>query len=149
MSRKVIAFLFLFSLWFLGSIFFPFNEGFYSSITIPNIIPTQNIISLIWFVIYFFNTTSIFFLIKDYDLNDDFYFIIILNYLFCELFPLFFFFFNSLILSMICNIVIVVSTIFLIIETKKINKQLAYLFIPYLLWGFYFLILSISIYLLN
>lgn len=149
MSRKVVVFLFLFSLWFLGSILCPFNAGFYSSITIPSVAPNQSVISLIWFIIYFLNTISTFFLIKDYDLNDDFYFIMLLNYLFCQFYPLFFFFFNSLVLSMICNIVVAVSSVFLIFETEKINKHLAYLFIPYSLWSLFSLILSISIYLIN
>ncbi len=149
MSRKVIVFVFLFCLWFIGSIIAPFNVGFYSSITIPKIVPSVNVISLIWFIIYLLNTTSMYFLIKDYDLNDDFYFILILNYLFCQFFPLFFFFFNNLVLAMICNIVISVSSIFLITETKKINTHLAYLFIPHFLWSFFLLIISISIYLIN
>ena len=149
MSRKIIVFTFLLCLWFIGSILSPFDVSFYSSLIIPSITPNPNIISLIWFIIYILNTLSIFFLIKDYELNDDFYFILILSYLFCELFPLFFFFFNNLILSMICNIVVSISSLFLIIETKKINKCLAYLFIPYSIWSFISLILSISIYLLN
>ena len=147
--RKVIAFLIILSLWFLGSIFFPFNQGFYSSINIPNITPNNNIISLIWIIIYILNTTSLYFLIKDYDLNDDFNFILILNYLFCELFPMFFFYLNSLLFSLISVIVVVVTSYFLFIETKKINKTLAYLFLPYLVWSFCSLILSISIFLIN
>ena len=149
MGRKVIVFIILLSMWYLSSILFRFNESFYSTLSLPLIIPSVKIIKIIWFFIFICNTLAYYFLIKDYDLNDDFNFIMIINYLFCELYPLFFFFFNSLVLSMICTTVIAVSNIFLFNETKKINNNLAYLFIPYLIWGFISLTFSISIYLIN
>jgi len=149
MIRKMLVFLLLLCLWFIGGIFFPYNPGFYSTLSIPGLVPSVSIIKSIWTIILILNTISSYYLIKDYDLNDDYYFIIILNYLFCEFYPLFFFFFNSLILSMICNIVIAVSTLFLVNETKNINKTLTYLFVPYLIWSFVSLIFSISIYIIN
>ena len=149
MGRKIIVFLFLLSLWYISSLLFPFNSAFYNTLSISSIIPSIKVIKIIWFIVFICNTLAYYFLIKDYDMNDDFNFVMILNYMFCELYPLFFFFFNSLTLSMICSVVVAVSTIFLFNETKKINKQLAYLFIPYLIWGFISLTFSISIYLIN
>ncbi len=149
MIRKLIAFIIILLLWFIGGIIFPLNQGFYSTLILPGVIPSIPFIKLIWCTILLLNTISSYFLIKDYDLSDDYFFIIILNYLFCQFYPLFFFYFNSLILALISNIVIAVSNLFLINETKKINKTLAYLFIPYLIWSFISLIFSISIYLLN
>ena len=149
MIRKMTAFLILLFLWFIGGIFFPLNQGFYNSLTLPDVIPGIRTLKFIWIIILLLNTTSSYYLIKDYDLNDDYFFIVILNYLFCQFYPLFFSFFNSLILSLVCNIVVAVSGLFLLTETKKINKTLSYLFIPYVIWSFISLIFSISIYLLN
>ena len=149
MYRRIIFFLVIFSLWFFGNIFWPFDAGFYQSLNTPSFIPVKMFISIIWIVIYFLNTLSFYKSFKDFDLNNDYYFIIILNYLFNQLFSLFFFYFNNLFLGLISCIVIFVSTTFWFLETKKIDKTSAYLLLPYIIWSFLALNLSICIFVIN
>ncbi len=147
--RKATVFLSMLLLWFISSILFPFDEGFYLTLKIPTFFPSSYLISTIWILIYFLNTISIYNLIKNYEIDNDYYFILIINYLFNQMFSLFFFFFHSLMLSLITITTISITGIFLYIETKKINKVSAYLLTPYYIWSIFSLVLFIIICVLN
>jgi tryptophan-rich sensory protein len=149
MFKKIILFLIILALWFFSSVFFPYDAGFYQTLNIPKFAPSGTFIAIIWIVIYLLNTISIYNLVKNYKLNNDYYFILIINYLFNQAFPLFFFYYHSLFLSLVCTIVIAVTTPMLMIETKKINKKSAYLLIPYSIWSLIAFILSTAIFLTN
>ena len=147
--RKIIIYLLILSLWLINMIIFPINVGYFLSLNTPIFTINYHIIPIIQIIVYILNSTSLYYLIKEYDLDNDFNFIIIMSYLSHELYPLLFFYLNSLLLPPIISIISTTSTYFLIIETKKINKTLSVLFIPYFLLNIYTTILSISIYLLN
>ena len=147
--RKIIIFLNILLMWFIGVVFCPFDVGFYLSLNIPKIVPNSSFIGIIWIIIYILNSICIYKLLKNYELNNDYYFILILNYIFCESFPLFFFYFHNLFLSLISCIVIFITSIFLILETKKINKNYSYYLYPYTIWSFISLTLFIIIYIIN
>lgn len=148
MVKRLLFFLALLFLWFLSSIFFPFDQGFYLSLNIPLLIPNCLFI-IIWSTIYFLNTSSYYLLFKEYDLNNDYYFIVILNYLFNQSFPLFFFYMHSLLLSLIILTGCTVLSYFLYFESKKINKTIGLLNLPYLAWNSVLLVLFIIIYIIN
>ena len=147
--RNIIVYLLLFFIWAINIIIFPFNESYFLSLTLPSFTINYHLYYLIYLIIYLLNTTSFFYLIKDYDLPEGLNFIIILNYYSNFILPLLFFYLNSSILTIICSLIVIPTTYFLIFEIKKINKTLSYLFIPYFIWNLYLLVLSISIYLLN
>ncbi len=147
--RKIIAFLIILLLWFLSSAFFPFDIGYYLTLKVPSFFPNNYLISFIWIIIYIFNSSSTYILIKNYELNNDYYFILIINYLFNQTFSLFFSIFHSLFLTLIATTTTAITSIFLYLEAKKINKTSSYLLIPYLIWSFISLILFIIICTLN
>jgi tryptophan-rich sensory protein len=136
-------------MWFIGSAFFPFNSGFYHSLNLPVYTPPGIVFSITWIVLYLFITLSIFIILKEDKFNNDYLFILIINYLFNQLFSLFFFSFNNLFLTLISVIVTFISSLFLYLETKKLNNKSAYLLIPYLAWNLFALVLYINIYLIN
>ena len=149
MYKRIIIFLLIFAMWFFGSIFFPFDIGFYSILTLPKIAPNQNLIFYSWIFIYFLNTISIYHLIKNYNLNNNYIFFMSINYLFNQLFSLFFFYMHSMPLTLTSIITVTISSIYLFFETKKINKISSYFFIPYTIWNIYMLILFIIVYIIN
>jgi len=136
-------------LWFLGIVFCPFDIGFYQYLTLPKIMPPTSFFGIIWIIIYLLNTLSIYNLIKNCELNNDYYFILTLNFIFCEAFPIFFFYFHNLILSLITTVGTTVTSYFLMNETKKINKTYSYYLYPYVGISIISLILLIIIFILN
>ena len=148
MYKRILFFLFILFLWFISSIFFPFDKGFYLSLNLPFLLPNSLFI-IMWFIIYILNTISYYYLFKEYDLDNDYYFILILNYLFNQSFSLFFSYLHNILLSLIIIIANTVSSYFLFIENKKINKTISYLTIPYLIWNGILLLLFIIIFIIN
>lgn len=135
MYKKIIIISLIVLLWFLAAVFFPFDNGYFLSLNSPNIIPSKIVFEIIWPIIFIFNSLSIYIIIKDNDFNNDYYFILIINYIFCQTFPLFFSYFNSLILSLISSIGTSITSYFLYLESKKNNYKSSYFLIPYLFMG--------------
>ena len=65
------------------------------------------------------------------------------------LWSIIFFRFKQFLLAFIVVIILILLTIYMIIEYYKINKTSAYLQIPYLLWLIFAAVLSYSVYTLN
>lgn len=149
MCKKTIFFLLVFSIWMFSSVFFPFDVGFYLSLSIPNFIFNSSIIGIIWIIIFLLNSLCFFMIIKNKELNNDYYFIIILNYICCETFPLFFSYFHSLILCLASTIGTFITSYFLLIETRKISKKSSLLLLPYFIMSFISSIWIIAILILN
>ena len=64
MFKKIIVFLIILSLWFLSSVFFPFDAGFYNSLNLPAFTPPKILFSIIWPVIFILITITIYSIIK-------------------------------------------------------------------------------------
>lgn len=134
MHKKIIIFLLIVLSWFLAVLLIPFDKGFFLSLNTPEMLPS-NMIKIIWIIIYLLNSLSIYILIKDNDFNNDYYFILIINYIFNETFPLFFSYFNSLLLSFISTIITTITAYFLYLESRKINYKSSIFIIPYILFS--------------
>ena len=147
--RKLIVFLIIFMFYLLPAVAFPFDLGYYLSLNIPLFSPSSLFIGLSWLLIYFLNSLCLYKSIKDYELNNDYYFILILNYLLLLFFSISFFILHNLLLSLIINTSIFISTYLYLLEVKKLNKELSYLLIPYLIFSFILLLNMISIYIIN
>lgn len=149
MYKNIMVFLIILSLWFFSSIFFPFNEGFYHDVNKISLMMSYPLTNVIWIIIYVLISYSIFRINKYHEINNDYMFILIINYLFNQVFGLFFNYYNNLFISLICVIISFISSIFLYLETKKIDKKGRFLSIPYLLWNLYNLIIYCIIYFIN
>ena len=148
MFKKIIVFLIILSLWFLSSVFFPFDAGFYNSLNLPAFTPPKILFSIIWPVIFILITIAIYSIIKKDNQTKDYLYILIINYILIETYNLFFFYFNNLFLSLVNVTFTLVSSIFLTLETKKLTKNW-YLLILYNVWSLYAFILMTTIYLSN
>lgn len=148
MFKKIIVFLIILSLWFLSSVIFPFDAGFYNSLNLPAFTPPKILFSIIWPVIFILITITIYSIIKKDNQTKDYLYILIINYILIETYNLFFFYFNNLFLSLVNVTFTLVSSIFLTLETKKLTKNW-YLLILYNVWSLYAFILMTTIYLSN
>lgn len=148
MLRKIIFFLILILFWNITLILFPVNYAYITTLQgIINI--NYKYFIIMYFLLTLINNYVFYKLFTGFDLNNNYNFVYILNYIFTQVFGLFFFKFNCLILSVICLCIVFVSSIFVYLESKKIDRTNSYLIIPSILFNMFNLIGLIIVMILN
>ena len=149
--KKIVTFIISLVLLLLGGILFKYNESFYTLLNIPAFVLSPKLISVVWFLLYILISISITLLVSKTNIfkNYDYLYVLITNYLANSLFPFMFFYLKSPFLGMVMTILTFVTSVFLYLETKKINKTSSYFLIPYVLFNLYSSVISISVWLLN
>ena len=138
MLRKIIFFLILILFWNITLILFPVNYAYITTLQgIINI--NYKYFIIMYFLLTLINNYVFYKLFTGFDLNNNYNFVYILNYIFTQVFGLFFFKFNCLILSVIC----------LYLESKKIDRTNSYLIIPSILFNMFNLIGLMIVMILN
>ena len=149
--KIVLNFLLILLPWFISGIIFPYNKDFYETLNIPSIALPGKIIGITWLVLYVLISISIYIISKNTSIlkNKDYLYILITNYLANQLFSFAFFYLMSPFLAFVMTSITFISSIFLFIETRNINKKASYFLIPYIVFSAYALIVSLSIYIMN
>ena len=148
MLRKIIFFLILILFWNITLILFPVNYAYITTLQgIINI--NYKYLIIMYFLLTLINNYVFYKLFTGFDLNNNYNFVYILNYIFTQVFGLFFFKFNCLILSVICLCIVFVSSIFVYLESKKIDRTNSYLIIPSILFNMFNLIGLMIVMILN
>lgn len=148
MLRKIIFFLILILFWNITLILFPINYAYITTLQgIINI--NYKYFIIMYFLLTLINNYVFYKLFTGFDLNNNYNFVYILNYIFTQVFGLFFFKFNCLILSVICLSIVFVSSIFVYLESKKIDRTNSYLIIPSILFNMFNLIGLMIVMILN
>ena len=148
MLRKIIFFLILILFWNITLILFPVNYSYITTLQgIINI--NYKYFIIMYFLLTLINNYVFYKLFTGFDLNNNYHFVYILNYIFTPVFGLFFFKFNCLILSVICLCIVFVSSIFVYLESKKIDRTNSYLIIPSILFNMFNLIGLMIVMILN
>lgn len=148
MLRKIIFFLILILFWNITLILFPVNYAYITTLQgITNI--NYKYFIIMYFLLTLINNYVFYKLFTGFDLNNNYNFVYILNYIFTQVFGLFFFKFNCLILSVICLCIVFVSSIFVYLESKKIDRINSYLIIPSILFNMFNLIGLMIVMILN
>lgn len=148
MLRKIIFFLILILFWNITLILFPVNYAYITTLQgIINI--NYKYFIIMYFLLTLINNYVFYKLFTGFDLNNNYNFVYILNYIFTQVFGLFFFKFNCLILSVICLGIVFVSSIFVYLESKKIDRINSYLIIPSILFNMFNLIGLMIVMILN
>lgn len=148
MLRKIIFFLILILFWNITLILFPVNYAYITTLQgIINI--NYKYFIIMYFLLTLINNYVFYKLFTGFDLNNNYNFVYILNYIFTQVFGLFFFKFNCLILSVICLGIVFVSSIFVYLESKKIDRTNSCLIIPSILFNMFNLIGLMIVMILN
>jgi tryptophan-rich sensory protein len=149
--KSILLLLFILVLWLIGGFIFRYDSTYYSLLNIPTFALSPDAISTSWFILYILISISIFMMIMTINIfkNYDYLYVLITNYLANQLFPFMFFTLKSPFFGFIMTAITFISSIFLFIETKRINLRAALLLIPYIAFNIYALILSISVYIMN
>ena len=147
--KKVIRFLVILLPWFLSSLLFRSNS-FYNKINLPFFALPSFLYGIIWTILYILIAISIYKVIDKYDLKiKEYNKAIIINYIFNQLYTFIFFGIKNLFLAFIDTLFILISSINLYYETKKLDLKAAKLLIPYIIFSGFATILSLTIYFMN
>ena len=145
--KKFFSYLLFLLPWFISSILFRVDKNYYLSLRLPFFAPSPVIFAIVWPILYILIAYSIY---KTYkDRNNVYTISLIFNYIFNQLYTFFFFVLKNNFLGLIDSIIVLITSIVLFIEIKKIDKNKSYFLIPYILWNIFAFILSISIIILN
>lgn len=135
---KILKFLLFFLPWFISGLVVDTN--FYNTLNLPFFALKPSMITIIWIILYFLIALSIY---KN-TYSNNYKKVLIINYIFNQLFTVCFFTLRSPFLGFVDTISVLVSSLLLYLETD--NKKLL---IPYLIYDLYAVILSLTIYFMN
>lgn len=149
MKRKIILYLSILLTWFIGLTFFPIDISFYNTLNHPLFDLNFKIFYIIQIINYFFISYTLFYNIISFENIKNYLFYYILNYIFVQIFPLFFFYFSNLYLSVIIYSLISFTSIKLYIENKKLNENNAKYLYFYLLSTAFYLMYFLELVIIN
>lgn len=148
MSIKKIGIYLLYLIpWFLSAIFIPSNTSYYKNLNLPFFAPPPLIFPIIWTILYILIAYSIFLVRKNTTTNYKIY--LTINYIANQLFTICFFNLKNNFLALTDTIIVLISSLYLYIETKSLKEKAAWYLIPYILWNIFALILIFTIYFMN
>lgn len=149
--KKIVKFLLILIPWFISGLIFKSNPYFYNTINKPSFAPNTTIFSIIWPILYLLISISIYRILERKKLRDipSYTKSLLINYFSNQVFTFLFFTVKSPFIAFIDTLIILISSLFLYEESKKIDKISSYLLVPYILWNLFATILIISIYFLN
>lgn len=149
--KKIFLFIGLLFPWLISGILFPYNDNFYSMLNIPSFALPGTIIGVIWIILYILIMISVYNVIKTTNIfkKNDYLYVLITNYVANQLFSFTFFYLMSPFLAFIMTTITFISSIFLYIETKNINKKASFYLIPYIIFSAYAFIVSLVVYIMN
>ncbi len=149
--KKILRFIILLFPWLLSGIIFKVDLDYYNYLNLPGFVLPNKLISIIWIILYVLITISIYKISinKNIFKEKDYFYVLITNFLANSLFIYGFFYLKSPFFGFILTTITLISSIFLFIETKKLNKKASYYLIPYIVFNVYAFILSLSIYIMN
>ena len=144
--KKILKFLGILIPWFLGGIIFKNDQLFYKTLEKPFFSPPGWLFSIIWPILYILISISIY---KINTKSKNYLKALIINYFSNQIFNFFFFTIKSPFLALIDTIIVLISSMYLYLETKKENQKTSLFLIPYIIWNIFATILIISVYLMN
>ena len=149
--KKVLRFIIILLPWFIGGLIFKYDATFYNNLNIPSFALPPKLVSIVWAILYILIAFSIYYLSKKVNIfkESDYFYVLITNYLANELFLFGFFNLKSPFFGFVLTTITLVSSVFLYLETKKLDKKSSNFLIPYCLFNIYAFILSLTFYILN
>lgn len=144
--KKILKYIGILLPWFIGGLLFRSDQVFYRSLNKPSFAPPGYLFAIIWPILYILIAFSIY---NVKDKNKDYLKVLIINYFTNQIFSFFFFTIKSPFIAMIDTIIILISSLYLYLESKRDNNLSANLLIPYIIWNIFASILIIFVYIMN
>ncbi len=149
--KNILKFIIILIPWFISGLFFQNQTSFYESLNLPFFAFPNYLYGIIWTILYLLITISIFKIQKEYTISQtkQYYKILLINYIFNQLYTFIFFRLQNLFLAFIDCIIIFITSLSLYDETKKLDDKASTYLLPYVFFGLYAVILSLTIYFMN
>ncbi len=149
--KKLLSFLICFLPWLISGFIFKYNALFYENLILPKFTLSPKVISFIWILLYILIAISIYKVKSKHNIFkcSDYFYVLITNYLANQLFCYVFFNLMSPLFGFIMCTVTLVSSVFLFIESRNLEKGASYFLIPYIIYSVYAFVLSLVIYIIN
>ena len=123
------------------------DTNYYNNLNLPIFAPPSFIFPIVWVIIYILISISIYKVISKADNQYKIY--LVINYVANQLFTFCFFTIKSPFLGFVDCLIVLVSSLYLFVETKSIDKNASKYLILYVFWNIFATILSFSIMFLN
>ena len=149
--RQIVMFILILFFWLLSGFLFKYDADFYGLLKLPGFALSGKWISIIWFIIYILNSVSIVIISNKVNIlkSKDYLYILFTNYFANQLFMYFFFYLMSPFLGFAITTIVMMTSVFLFIESKKISKVSSYFLIPYIIYSIYAFVLMATVYFMN
>lgn len=147
MFKKFLVYLLFLLPWFISGIIFKTDSSYYYSLNLPFFAPPPIIFGIVWPILYLLISYSIY---KTWDNSTSNYKIyLIINYIANQLFTFCFFTLMNNFLAFVDVLIILISSLYLFLETKAINKDNSKYLIPYIIWNIFALVLVFTTFIMN
>lgn len=148
--KNILKFIIFLIPWFISSIIFT-DAGFYDSLNLPFFALPNYLYGIIWIILYFLITISIFKIYQEYSFSriSKYNKTLIVNFIFNQLYTFILFKLNNLFLGFIDCIIIFITSLSLYDETKKLDEKASKYLLPYIFFSLFAVILSLTIYFMN
>lgn len=148
--KKIILFVVCLLPWFLNTVFIK-DTSFYENINLPFFALPNYAYGIVWTILYILIAISIYKIYSNNDYKDikQYNIALILNYIFNQLYTFLLFNLNNLFLAFVDSLIILITSINLYNETKKLNENASKFLIPYIIFNIFATILSLTIYFMN
>lgn len=133
--------------WFLSNLLFPIDTNYYQSLNLPFFSPAPIVFAIIWPILYILISISIYNTYEESTTNYKIY--LVINYLANQLYTFCFFILKDNFLALVDTIIVLISSLYLYLETKSLKPKYTKYLIPYIIWSLFALILSFSIFIMN
>ena len=133
--------------WFLSNILFPIDTAYYQGLNLPAFAPAPIAFGIIWPILYGLIAYSIYKTSPNSTSNYKIY--LVINYVANQLFTLCFFVLKNNFLALVDVIIVLISSLYLYVETKILNKNATGYLVPYIIWNIFALVLIFTIFVIN
>lgn len=145
--KKFLVYLLFLLPWFISNLIFKVDTAYYQSLDRPWFAPPPIIFGIVWPILYALIAYSVYKTWSNSNSNYKIY--LVINYIANQLYTFFFFVLKNNFLSLVDTIIILISSLYLYVETKNLNKDKAKYLIPYIIWNIFALILVFTIFITN
>lgn len=150
--RKIFMFILFLLPWFLSTVLFKPDSSYYYSLKLPFFAPPSIIFTIVWIIIYILIAYNTFKIYDEYKCEcsaKKYYSMLIINYVFNQLFIILFFCFHSLFLGFVDTLAVFITSLWVYYESNKLNDEVSKPLVPYIIWALFATLLSLTVYLMN
>lgn len=145
--KKFLVYLLFLLPWFLSAVIFRSDSSYYFSLNQPFFAPPPWVFGVVWPILYILIAYSVYKNFPNSSSNYKIY--LVINYVANQLFSWAFFGLKNNFLALVDTIIVLISSLYLYVESKMLNWNSAKYLVPYIIWNIFALVLIFSVFIMN